>query len=366
MFNERQLECFLEEQIKALRKLNVGIQNKPVIVTPVVPSRTTSLSIDHIYNIKVDSGGGSKSWQIIFDPDHLTHSPDIVFDDENLDFTPSIYSMTSYESWSISNKGSLKNTISEIYQLYVVHQYKRLKEIPKLSLEFQELLSQASLVEDIELSFVKNGPGTYNDTVKFTIPLNIDYADLPPYFSTSNPGPDESALCLSFESPNQSSVKATVQISPAIESAFGGVTNLRIPSYGSSTLLEYVTKIEKLFTATVDNVSKKYRKRKLFLQSFMASMCRSQIEYDNERYFEASFLCSVHNYYFVLYVVLSEQYPMEKPILYIQSIYQFQEKMTDVTKDLISEYPYSPFGSNEENISNIKNHLIEYVKHLKE
>ena len=34
-------------------------------------------------------------------------------------------------------------------------------------------------------------------------------------------------------------------------SALGGLSNLRIPDYGSSTLTQYILKIEKLFSATV-------------------------------------------------------------------------------------------------------------------
>jgi len=217
-----------------------------------------------------------------------------------------------------------------------------------------------------EVDILKKGPGTYNDTIKLVIPINVDYGNLPPYITNKkNPGKNGCRLCISFEPPNLSKVTPTLELSPGVQNAFAKVGNLRIPSYGKSTLPMYVQRIHQLVENTVNEISDGYRRRESFTLALISELNGAVLEYDAITFYEMTFLLEINGFYFILFVILNAKFPLERPSLFLQSIYSI-DSSSDIFRMSVQGFPYNGDWDDNLMIYHMKKVIFDNIEEFKE
>ncbi|XP_047131994.1 BRISC and BRCA1-A complex member 2 isoform X3 [Hydra vulgaris] len=309
---------------------------------------------ENVFDISFSFASSAICWQVIYNKDHLDLAPDIIVDES---FDPEIKDLNSFKNWS-NHDDSLYKMIKELHNLFLIHQQKLLTKYESLYSELQEFISNSKVA--CEVSLIKDESG--NDVVMVLIPLKIDSTILPEYIKMEN-NINCGCLFLEYSSENLSVVKPSLKLLKSIESALSGVENLRIPSYVGATLLSYFENINELLTSSIKFVGLRFKKRKDLIVEMLSNWLGCVIEYDNRRFFDASFLISINDFYFVFKVILSEHYPLEQPILVMQSIYNIQSK--NVHTFFLADLNFNPQMEENEILENIKKCMVDNIEAFK-
>jgi len=358
----------LNKQIEHLKVLSLGARNIPVSVSNYKYTRsanTDNVSVTNAFDVTVNICSGLKTFQILFDLDNPLFCPDVILDADDDNFLPDIASLKSFSHWNISSSNALRELVTDIYASFSSHQRSVVLNYPQLRDQMKELLADPQYGSVCEVDILKNGPGTYNDTVKMLLPINIDYSNLPPYVKMKSPGKDGCRLCISYEAPNLSKVTPTLELSPGVQNAFSRVINLRIPSYGKSSLLEYVKKIHNLIENTVNEISKAYKRRESFIFHLLSDISDCVLEYDAVTFYEATFLLEINGFYFILFVILSPKFPAERPSLFLQSIYSM-DSSSDIFRMSVQGFPYNGQWDNDLMFYHIKKVIFDNIEDFQE
>merc|ERR1711962_29590 len=355
----------LATQISRLKSLSLGARNVPVDVGNLKQASLCDVKTTSIFDVTVNICGGLKTFQILFDLEHPTYCPDVVLESDEEDFLPDIASLKSFSEWDITSETALRNVVLDLYTSYLSHQRTVTLNYPQLRDQMKELMSDPVNGSMCEINIVKNGPGTFNDTVKVLVPINVDYTSLPPYVKAKNPGKDGCRLCISFETPNLTKITPSLEISASVQNALSKVTNLRIPSYGKSTILGYVNKVNKLLNNSIEEISSAFRRRQSFIFHILSDIGECVIEFDNVTFYEATFLLEIDGFYFILFVILVPKFPTECPSLFLQSIYSM-DASSDIFRVSVQGFPYDAEWSDDVKFSHMKKVIHSNIKEFQE
>ncbi|XP_065660599.1 BRISC and BRCA1-A complex member 2 isoform X8 [Hydra vulgaris] len=332
-------------QINQLKKLVLGVQNDSV---QILMDRVMQVENDeNVFDISFSFASSAICWQVIYNKDHLDLAPDIIVDES---FDPEIKELNSFKNWS-NHDDSLYKMIKELHNLFLIHQQNLLTKYESLYSELQEFISNSKVA-------CESG----NDVVMVLIPIKIDSTILPEYIRVEN-NINCGCLFLEYSSENLSAVKPSLKLLKSIESALSGVENLRIPSYAGATLLSYFENINELLTSSIKFVGLRFKKRKELIVEMLSNWSGCLIEYDNRRFFDASFLISINDFYFVFKVVLSVHYPLEQPILVMQSIYNIQSKSVHTFS--LTDLSFCPQMETNDILENIKKCMVDNIEAFK-
>jgi len=355
----------LSRQISNLKSLSLGARNVPVDIGNFRHASLSDVKSTSIFDVTVNICGGLKTFQILFDLDHPTYCPDVILESDEDDFLPDIALLKSFSEWDITSETALRNVVSDIYASYLSHQRTATLNYPQLREQMKDLMSDPINGSMCEVSIVKNGPGTYNDTLKVLVPINIDYTSLPPYVKAKNPGKDGCRLCISFETPNLTKITPSLEISAGVQNALSKVTNLRIPSYGKSTILDYVNKVNKLLNNSIEEISSAFRRRESFIFHILSDIGECVIEFDNVTFYEASFLLEIGGFYFILFVILGPKFPTECPSLFLQSIYSM-DASSDIFRVSVQGFQYDADWSDDVMFLHMKKVVHDNIQQFQE
>ena len=353
----------LTKQIANLKTLSLGARNVPVAISNIGQTSLPSDTSNSIFDVTLNICGGLKTFQILFDLEHPTFCPDVIVDSDE-DFSPDISSLKGFLEWKITSETALRNLVTDLHTSYLSHQRSVILKYPQFRDQMKELVSDHVNGAMCEVDISKRGPGTYNDTVKILVPMNVDYTLLPPYVKAKKPGKDGCRLCISFETPNLTKITPTLELSAGVQSALSKMANLRIPPYGKSTIIEYVNGVHKLLTNTISEIGTAFKRRESFIYHLLSDIGESIIELDNVAFYEATFLLEIDGFYFILFVILGPKFPTECPSLFLQSIYSM-DASADIFRVSLQGFPYHPQWSDELMFANIKKVIHGNIQEFK-
>ncbi|XP_057316330.1 BRISC and BRCA1-A complex member 2-like [Hydractinia symbiolongicarpus] len=342
-----------------LKNHSLGLRGDVVIVKDVKHSKLSACS-NHIFDVSFLVAGMPQNWQLIFNPEHPLLAPDVIFD--NKSFFPDIQLIEGFTAWNTRSDECLVALITDLFEAYLKHQRSAILEYPQVKNSFEEFMKTTKFGSRCEIDILKNGPGTFNDVIKLMISLDVNFSKLPPYLQPKNVGDNCCCLSFVFEPPNLSTIKPVLELSPAVEIALGGISNLRIPPYGTSTLVSYTKKISDLLENTVSDVIERYERRKSLIILLLSELNGSVIEYDTETFCEASFLLEVEGFHFILIVMLSEQFPHEEPSIALQPIYQMSNHVHTMS---VKDCTHDPHMSSEQILTYIRESVNKSLQEFK-
>ena len=359
----------LTKQINNLKLLSLGCRNIPVDIANI---KQTSICGDakeaSALDVTVNICDRHVTLQIFFDLNHPSCCPDVIVDCSE-GFLPDIAAMESFRDWDVRSETALSDMVGEMYTAYLTYQRENVTEYVQLGDQVKELLNDTHICKgaNCEVDIIKNGPGTFNDTVKIIVPLDVDYTKLPPYVKSKSPGAQSCRLCISYESPNLTKVTPTLELSANIQNALSKprCTNLRIPAYGKSSLLEYATQVHQLVDRTIVEVGAAFERRKSLIFHLLSHIGECVLEYDAVTFYEATFLLEVDGFHFILFVILGPKFPVEAPSLFLQSIYSM-DASTDIFRVRVRGFSYDPEWTDEVVFGEVEKVLHKNIKDFQE
>lgn len=311
------------------------------------------------FKLSIPYAGQSLIWEVIFDCNSPDEPPDFIFGPDDEDFLPPMEEMESLENWDTMKEDSLLLMIKELLHYYRQHNNLRAAYHQRLQQDISSLLSAVEL-DPHDLELYVTGSQNKAGVVYWVIRLKVDFSQIPGYLVEGDPGEDSAILCVTYASPDSSQVKPVLHLSPKVENALGGSTNLMIPSYLSGTLLgDYVACVYRLLENKVTLVLRGFEKRKEYIAAFLSQFGRSVIEYDLHSFSYLSFLFEWNDFFFTFTVELSLYFPLEHPKFMFQSVYH--EVKGQPYSEVIENFPYSPRWTANEMASRAKTFILDYI-----
>lgn len=315
------------------------------------------------FKILLPYAGQTLTWEVIFDKHCPEESPDFIFGSEDTDFSPEITDVKTLVDWDYRNPYALLAVVEELLKLYKTHQEHVIEGHSRLKFEYSSLLDHSDITsDDIETHTLrcetKVGP------ISFLIRLPVDFSRVPPFLTKDNPGEDSAILLISFLSPLSSKVTPQLYLSPKLEHALGGSSNLRIPAFPSDgCLLDYVPSVSQLLSNKVDQVVANFEKRKEYIAAFLSHFGRSLLEYDADAFTKISFLFEWNDFFFIFLIELPQFFPQEQPEFRFQSIYHHESNGKPFTESY-NDYPYSPRWSGNEMAQRAKSFILNNISNF--
>ncbi|CAH3041157.1 unnamed protein product [Porites evermanni] len=316
------------------------------------------------FKVLIPYAGRTLRWEVLFNQAQPDFPPDFIFGTQDQEFVPNIEELKTLENWDARDPESLLNLIKELVIQYKEHQKRQVKEIPRIEFEYSTLEADTKYPE-FEVHVIK-GQQHVETVVNFMIKLPVDLREVPPYLIRDCPGDDMACLLVSYASLNGENVTPTLLLSPRVERAFGGSSNLRIPHWGGihGCLFEYLPLIQELFAERVEQVCQAFQKRREYVAAFLSAFGSSILEYDAEGFMKLSLLFQVQGFFCIVHIELDRNFPQEPPAFYLQSIYH--EKNNQPYEKLEMGYPYSPRWSGDEMAERARHFLLEKIPAFKE
>lgn len=311
------------------------------------------------FKISVPYAGQSLTWEVIFDCTCPEEPPDFIFGQDDEDFLPPMEEMESLIKWDASKQDSLLLMIKELLHYYRQHNNIRAANYLRLQQDVSSLLNAVDInPNDLELYITGNENRA--GSVHMVVRLHVDFSQIPAYLVQGNPGEDQAILCLTYSSPDSSRVTPVLRLSPRVENALGGSSQLRIPAYTAGTLLgDYVSCVVQLLDNKVTQVVRGFEKRKEYMAAFLSQFGRSVIEYDLHAFSQISFLFEWNDFFFTYSVELPLYFPAEQPTFLFQSVYH--EVKGQPYTETINDFPYSPRWSASEMASRAKAYILDHI-----
>jgi BRCA1-A complex subunit BRE len=104
--------------------------------------------------------------------------------------------------------------------------------------------------------------------------------------------------------------------------------------------MDYVPLVADLLRDRLSAVIQTYEKKKEYLGAFCYRMGNGMLEFDAISFSYASFLQEFRDFYFLLHVSVPMNFPRDRPVFVLQSVYHFT--FGKPFKIRCEEYPYSP------------------------
>ena len=350
----------IRKMVSDLTKLQLGVTKSAVCAR----SENSSSNSDYCLEISFEVAEKPLSWQLLFSRDEPQFPPDFIFGEEGSDgFIVEPDKLESVIKWNSAQSSSLTSLVFEVYNKFIDYQMSLVSNYPQLNHGWEEFLLETDFAQDCEVIVEKNGPGSFNTVIKllFDMEVQLDEVSL---FSI-NSEDCHTYLSISFNPPDLSSVTPELHVSPMLSRLMDGPNNLRIPDYGSSSLKTYVTKVHSLLASTVSAISERLSRRKQLVATLIHEFQGSVLEYDAALFDDLTLLLEDKGFYFIVYLVLTEQYPAEKPEIVLQSIYHVYPA-SEPYRMVCSDFEYDEDWPCTQVVDTIRNSIINNLEVFKE
>ncbi|XP_063378864.1 BRISC and BRCA1-A complex member 2-like [Cydia fagiglandana] len=287
-------------------------------------------------------------WEVIFDASTPWFAPDFRFDDEsflnNLDEDFLEDKVPSLAKWNENDPKALSGVISELLNLYKIHQIRKLNEdeSSRAYFEYSALLGDALTSEtDIEV-------WVGSHVVEFLIRLNVDTSRLPELFNESvdqNPGIDTALLLVRY--PN--STNAELILSPLLTKSLGNIT--LPPMHQSGVLMDYVPMVTELLNNKIQALLNNEKLKRELLAQLIVRYEGAVLEHDANN---AAFLFEMNDFHWMLQIDIGAKFPDKPPILTLRSVYHSSKGKPKFK--VLPSCPYNNFeGYIEQQVEIFKN-----------
>ncbi|KAJ8732644.1 hypothetical protein PYW07_015243 [Mythimna separata] len=276
-------------------------------------------------------------WEIIFDATAPWFAPDFRFDDDSFLMNVNEHfleeKVPSLSKWNENDPKALSDVISELINLYKLHQIKKLNEddSSRAYFEYSALLGDALTSEqDIEV-------WVGSHVVEFLIRLKVDTSRLPELYTDGvekNPGIDTALLLVRY--PN--STNAELILSPVLTKSLG---NISLPlMHQSGVLMDYVPMVTELLNNKINDLLNNEKLKRDLLAQLIVKYEGAVLEHDANN---AAFLFEMSSYHWILQIDIGAKFPDKPPVLTLRSIYHCS-KGKPMYK-ILSGCPYNHFES---------------------
>ncbi|GBP42012.1 hypothetical protein EVAR_95011_1 [Eumeta japonica] len=274
-------------------------------------------------------------WEIIFDHSAPWFAPDFRFDDEsflndiNDDFVETHLPSLAY--WEKNNPKALVKVVSELINVYKMHQIKKLNEdeTSRAYFEYSALLGDAKTsLNDVEVWV--NG-----HIVEFLIKLQVNVSRLPELYNEGfehNPGLDSALLLVRY--PN--STNAELILSPLLTKALGNIC--LPPMHQDGVLMDYVPTVTELINNRIQTILNAEKLKRELLAKLIIKYEGAILEHDANG---AAFLFELNDFHWILQIEIANNFPEKLPTLVLRSVYHCT-KGKPRTK-VLSACPYNNF-----------------------
>ncbi|CAD0198366.1 unnamed protein product [Chrysodeixis includens] len=254
-------------------------------------------------------------WEVIFDSTSPWFAPDFRFDDDtflmNIEENFLEEKVPSLVKWNENDPKALSDVLSELINLYKLHQIKKLNEdeSSRAYFEYSALLGDALTSEkDIEV-------WVGNHVVEFLIRLNVDTSRLPELYcdgTEQNPAIDTALLLVRY--PN--STNAELIMSPTLTNSLGNIT---LPlMHQSGVLMDYVPMVTDLLNNKIRDLLNNEKLKRDLLAQLIVKYEGAVLEHDANN---AAFLFEMNNFHWILQIDIGVKFPEKPPVLTLRSIY---------------------------------------------
>ncbi|XP_066597334.1 BRISC and BRCA1-A complex member 2-like [Prorops nasuta] len=336
------VDNFIRPLLKqVLQEERIGISRDSIELRSVTSS-CGKLKGDRL-KLSIPYAGQKLVWQVLFDSQSQTSSPDFIFDDETFLPNPTnemiLNEVKSLFFWNPTDENSLFKVLIELLLCYKRYQIQLLEQKAELPVEYTTLIDKAKICEeDVEVIILPIGGKPME--VKFVIRIAMDFSQLPIY--DNNADSNAVMLIVTYYGPEWDRIVPQLYLSKTLEEVLGGSNSLHIPPFPPNKyLMNYVPEIKKYLNEKINNVVSTYEKKKNFVAAFIALQRGSIIEYDALKFSQIVVLLEYRDFHFLVYCHLPVGFPKDKPIITLQSIYHMcaQGKLYSYSCD---DFPYSP------------------------
>ncbi|KAL4708397.1 hypothetical protein ACJJTC_019633 [Scirpophaga incertulas] len=271
--------------------------------------------VDSQFRIVLPYCSKKLKWDVIFDISTPWFAPDFRFDDDsflcNIEEELIEYKLPSLTKWNENDPKALCDVISELVNLYKMHQIKKLNEdeSSRAYFEYSALLGDAVTSDnDIEV-------WVGSHVVEFLIKLKIDISHLSELYSDGtdqNPGIDTALLFVRY--PN--STNAELILSPLLTKSLGNIT---LPvMHQSGVLMDYVPMVTELLNTKIKDVIKNEKLKRELLSQLIVKYEGAVLEHDSN---SAAFLFEMNDFHWILLIDIGINFPERPPVLTLRSVY---------------------------------------------
>lgn len=327
--------------------------------------------------IDVPYAGKILNWEVIFDPEDYSQLPDFDFNDYSFLPEPDIDyiadNVPSWDTWDITQPGSVLKILNEFLALYKKSQLETLSNQIKFKQwknQYEELLEVMEISPDkVEVHIEANNnefeydvPNDDLTVVNFLIVLPIDFNQLPEYYQGDgeeliNPGEDYVHLNIQLKKLDNPQIKLAMLLSPRVEQLLG---RPKLPKFKKdSTLSDYAQIIQVSIEKQIGLICAQHHARNMFILAIVDAFSRGVVEYDATRFYKITFIYEdFEDYDCLVSVKLGDKFPAERPRVHLQSLYCQVGRFCN--KPVI--YLYDLQKSQEDNIKSLREVLHQEVK----
>lgn len=320
--------------------------------------------------LNIPYAGHFLKWEVIFRNDNLSFAPDLdLFNDDFLneyDANELSRSLPSWAKWDAKNPKALNDLIDDLIKLYKTYQISLLnnEKYSRLLFEYTSLLEEIGVDQDNVEIIVHE----HSKSVVFLMSLDVDTSALPPqlqlpHSSINNSNGKQQAaalLMVTFQQRIDGSQTQHPQLFLAsyLEYALGGTANKHIPPFpAQGCLLDYVPAVRKLLEDKIQFVCDNFHLKRKYIAHLLAVHLGAVLEYDSVLYTKATLLLHHDNFYYLLFITISGQFPREKPKYMLRSIYHMSHGK--LINEALNDYPYSPRWTPQEMIQRVFKYIVD-------
>ncbi|CAH0727873.1 unnamed protein product, partial [Brenthis ino] len=308
----------------------------------------SSNALDSQFRLVLPYCSKKLKWDVIFDPSTPWFAPDFRFDDEsfliNADEESLARGVPSLTEWNSNDPKSLSDVISQLINMYKIHQIKKLHEdeSSRASFEYSALLGNALTTEqDVEV-------WVGGHIVEFLIKLKVDTSRLPELYNDrvdQNPGIDTALLLVRY--PN--STNAELILSPFLTKVLGNIT---LPMmHQSGVLMDYVPMVTEILNNKIHDLINNDKLKRELLAQLIVKYEGAILEHDAS---SAALLFEMNDFHWILQIDIGINFPEKPPVLTLRSVYHCSKGKPK--HKILPNCPYNNFeGYIEQQVEIFKN-----------
>eukprot|EP00250_Pteridium_aquilinum_P005829 c15860_g1_i1 orf=374-1513(-) len=308
-------------------------------------------------------------WEIVFNSEHPSHAPDIIFPAEDEKFQAALLTdenlVNAHVTWSILQDWSARDScklltlVAELRSLYLQYQRGLVEQVDDPRVRFE--IGTLSSMRGLEMCLVKVADKPYE--VKFAVPLiqvdcelagvrHQEIIQLQVIFPVKIGQPWSLAV-----------PQLKLFAPPAVKEIFD-VEDVKLPLWPDGMCIsEYVPSLQEKLKRQVHEAYTSVSLRKSFIESLCMPFGRP-VEADTVYGRKVSVLASSGVFVFLVHFALAVQFPKQQPAITFQSCLHFDNIGKPIMRSY-KDYPWSPRWEKSEMVQRIYDFIVDESSNFK-
>ncbi|XP_053980708.1 BRISC and BRCA1-A complex member 2-like isoform X1 [Hylaeus volcanicus] len=294
-------------------------------------------------------------WNVFFDSQCPEMGPDFIFNDDtflaNMDIDILSTKIPSLAKWNPNNKDALLNVLMELLVCYKDHQIQLLHKQEVLKREYTMLMKTDIRLEDVETLLLPLG--SKPTEARFLISLSVDLSQLQNRTCESENA--VAILHVTYSGTNWDRIMTQLYLTKPLEDVLGN-TQLLLPHFPRNKfLMDYITEVRKCISEKINVLVHSFEQRCAFMSVMATNQYLNLCEYDAVNFTYMCYLYGEDDFWLYILITLTLNFPKEKPIVTLQSVYHMREQGVPYTEQIY--FPYSCNWNPLKMINRLMNHI---------